>query len=354
MRRQFILLCLLLCCASGAAAEIQVFTPPDKLLTFDEIIPLQGKVGQDGDLFVNNVRFTPKADGSFSCGLVLSAGKNLTEVRSRDEVKKLRVLRLLTFPDLEKAYGGKKHAARGQIVYLATAGIIEGSPDGNFYPDNPITRGELATWIVKAKNLPVPALKSDVFFDVPKEHWRAPYIKAATDAGYFSALPGNLFGVDDPVLRREMPETQTEPERELTRAEAAIIISRFAAAQTKVETLSNFETGYSKEKLCALNVNPEIIDFSVIPSEVPVNQPAKVRLRATIASREAFSSISRVTVDLSSLGGVPDAEMFEDNGVYSLNISFEPKKSGEKILRAVAADRLGWEGKAEAVLRVIE
>ena len=39
---------------------------------------------------------------------------------------------------------------------------------------------------------------------------------------------------------------------------------------------------------------------------------------------------------------------------YSLNVSFEPKETGENILRATATDRLGWEGKAETSLLILK
>src|SRR3989344_2171299 len=189
--------------ASAPAAGIQVFNPPDKLLSFDEIVMLEGKFAPFENFNINGTAFSAKFDGSFSCGLVLGPGKNLAEIRAGDELKKIRILRLNTYPDIEESYDGKKHWARGQIVYLSTLGIIEGYPDGDFHPGNPVTRGELATWLARAKKLPLPKLTEDVFFDVPKEHWRAPYIKAAVAAGYLRGYSDATFGLADPIFPRE-------------------------------------------------------------------------------------------------------------------------------------------------------
>lgn len=401
---------LLMVIASAAAAEIQIFNPPDKSLTFDEIITLQGKVVPPGEVYVNEIRFPQRTDGAFSCGLILRGGKNLIEIRRQEEKKTLRVLRLLTYPDIELSYEGKKHWARGQIVYLSTLGIIEGYPDADFHPGNPVTRGELATWLAKAKKLPVQKLTGDVFFDVPKEHWRAPYVKAVTDAGYMAPYSRETFGIDDPISRREAAEVAVrteglgivarviplfkdvpkeergaapiytaresglvigvskdipvyDPERALTRAEAATLISRFSAAQAAVRYLSDFEQGFSTEKFCSLNVQPAIVTFTVEPRQVSLKKLSGIRLRAAVASREVFAPISRVRVDLSEIGGMPDAEMFDDgtngdeikgDGTYSLNLSFEPKESGEKILRVTATDRLGWEGEKETAILILE
>ena len=387
-----------------------VFEPQDKLETFSEIVMLRGRSEGPGSLEVNDQLLKLSPDSSFSCGLVLKPGKNLVEIRRGGERQRIRILRLVTYPDIETLYDDKKHWARSPIVYLSTLGIIEGYPDDNFYPGYPVTRGEFATWLARVKKLPIPIPTGDVFFDVPKEHWRAPFIKAVTDAGYLSPYSKETFGIDDPIARREaaevvvrveglgivekikplfrdVPERERgavpiytaqekglvigvskdipvyEPARALTRAEAATLIARFSSAQTSIRYLSNYEEGYSSERFCGLNVPPKIVSFTAEPREIRLGQMASIRLRAEVASREAFSPVSKVKADLSSIGGQPDAEIFDDGThgderagdlIYSLNISFEPKESGEEALEVTAADRLGWEGNKTTSVLILE
>ena len=189
-----------------------IFDPQDKTKTFSEILMLRGQVEGKGELKVNGRAIKVGEDGTFACGLVLNPGKNLVEVRREEQGQKLRVLKLVSFPDIEELYDGKKHWARGQIVYLATLGIIEGEPDGNFYPGRAISRGEFATWVARAKKLPLPSLTEDVFFDVPKEHWRAPYIKAVVEAGLMVPFSKDIFGIDEPISRREAAEVAIKTE----------------------------------------------------------------------------------------------------------------------------------------------
>jgi hypothetical protein len=409
MKRGVWLLPLILL-AGAAAAEIQIFNPPDKLRTFDEIVMLDGKIAPPAELKIEDVRFPPQTDGSFACGLVLKPGKNLIVVGRGAEEKELRVLRLVTFPDIEITDENRNHWARGQIVYLSSLGIIEGYPDGNFYPGNPVTRGEFATWLAKVKKLPVPALTQDVFFDVPKEHWRAPYVKAVTDAGIMPAYTNEMFGIDDPISRseaadlavkteglgivakiiplfRDVPQEEAgaapiytarekglviginkdipiyDPDRAITRAEAATLISRFSYAQASIHFLSDFETGYTADQYCGLNVAPAIISFTASPEEISLKQLTSVKLRVTVASRESFAPVSKVKVDLAALGGARDAEMFDDathgdetagDGTYALNLSFQPKATGEKVFEATVTDRLGWEGKGTTSILIVE
>lgn len=406
---RFAVFCLLFVLLS-LSVTAAIFEPLDKLNTFSEIIMLRGQSDGPGRLQVNGQELKLGSDGTFSCGLILNPGKNLVEVRRGEQRQNIRILRLITFPDVEILYDGKKHWARGQIVYLATLGIIEGEPDGNFYPGRPVTRGEFATWLARARKLPLPTLAEDVYFDVPKEHWRAPYVKAVTDAGYMVPYAKDTFGLEDPISRREAAEIAVraegaaivqkitfffrdvpqqekgavpiyvarerglvigvsekfpiyDPDRALTRAEAAVLLSRFKGVQAMIADLSNFEVGYSSAKFCALNVPPQILSFLVIPSQVQLNKAASVKLRAEVASRESFVPISKVKVDLSQIGGLADAEMFDDGTrgdekagdlIYSLNISFTPEIRGEKILRVTAIDRIGWEGKKESSILILE
>jgi hypothetical protein len=415
MRKLLVLLLLCLLFASEVLAGIYLYEPKDKLTTFKNVIMLRG-VGKALDILkINDQRFKFNSDGSFSCGLVLKRGKNYVEIRALDEhkqhfVKKLRILSLQTFPDIETLFEGKKHWARSQIIHLSSLGLIEGYPDGNFYPANPVTRGELATWLARIKRLRLEALTEDVFFDVPKEHWRAPYIKAVVDTGYMAGYDESTFGIDDPISRRgaarvamiteglavaekikplfiDVPQQEKgalpiyvgrqkgllkgvyadlpvyDPDRALTRAEAAILLARFERSINSIRYLFNFKKGFSTGSYCGLNIAPEIVDFSAEPASVRFKEKSVVRLRAQVASRQGFVPISKVKVDLSEIGGMPDTEMFDDgthgdeqdnDGIYSLNLSIEPGMSGAKKLRLLVTDRLGWEGGREASLLILE
>ncbi|MEA3493588.1 MAG: S-layer homology domain-containing protein [Candidatus Margulisiibacteriota bacterium] len=415
MRRNFTLLLLILLFASTVVAGIFIYEPKDKLITFNEVEMLKG-VGKNLDILkINDQKIGFSANGNFSCGLILSRGKNLVEIRALDKngehfTKEVRILSLKNYPDIETLYDGKKHWARTQIIYLSTIGVIEGYPDGGFYPGNPITRGELATWIARAKKLSVAKLGGDPFFDVPKERWRAPYIKAVVDAGFMRGYDNDTFGIDEPISRRQVAEVAVltegyeaverikpifvdvpkeeqgafpiyvarekglvlgvskdidvfEPDRALTRAEAAALISRFKISAERIKYLFSFEKGFDNGRRCKVNLPPKILSFSVGPGELKANKQNVVKVRVKIADRENFFPISKVKVDLSEIGGAPDAEMFDNAShgdekkgdmVYSLNLSLEPIESGSKSLMVTAIDRLGWESRKEAFLLVIE
>ncbi|MFH1576150.1 MAG: S-layer homology domain-containing protein [Candidatus Margulisiibacteriota bacterium] len=415
MKKWLVLLLLLLALSTAALAGIFIYEPKDKTTTFDKVVMLKG-IGKDLKIIkINDQAIPVNSKGAFACGLVLRPGKNLVEIRALDLygdhfVKSLSLLGMRTFPDVESPYEGKKHWARNQIVYLASLGFIEGYPDDNFYPGNPVTRGELATWIARTKQLSVPALTEDVFFDVPKEHWRAPYVKAVVDAGYMKGYDNQTFGLDDPISRRKAAEVVVategidvvervkplfidvpkaergafpiylakekgllkgvsenlpvyEPDRALTRAEAAVLLARFDRSQNAVQWLFNFDKGFTSAAYSAVNLEPKIISFTINPVTIIARQKSTVRLQAQLDPRQNLSPISKVSVNLTELGGMPDVQLFDDGShgdlekddqIYTLNLSFEPKESGSKMLYVIAVDRLGWQGGGEASLTIVE
>lgn len=415
MKRALVFVFLLLFVATAVHAGIFVSQPKDKLVSFEKVIMLKGASRNLKILKVNGQKIKIEPNGTFSCGLVLKHGKNYIEVRALDKdgnhfVKKIRVLGLKTYPDIESLYDGVKHWARAQIIYLSTFGYIEGYPDGNYYPGIPVTRGEFATWIARIRKLRIPKLTEDVFYDVPQEHWRAPYIKAVIDAEIMSPYDNQTFGINDPISRRnaanvvvlaeginvvekvrplfiDVPQEEKgalpiyiakekglvkgvyqdipifDPDRALTRAEAAVLLARFKRSVNAIKYLFNFAKGFSADNYSQLNVLPEIVSFTAEPKSLRLGEKNVVRLRVKIAPRDAFSPISKVKVNLSEIGGLPDVEMY-DNGVrgdeiagdleYSLNISAEPKESGRKMLAVTVIDRLGWESNKQTSLIVLE
>jgi hypothetical protein len=119
---------------------------------------------------------------------------------------------LKTFVDVTKNYW-----ARNPIEYLATLGIMNGYPDGTFKPDKPLTRGELAALLVKAKGFEVKPVKNGVFKDIKPNNWVAPYVRIAVNRGYVKGYPDGTY----------------QPNRIITRAEAATVFAKFAGIYVK-------------------------------------------------------------------------------------------------------------------------
>ncbi|MGX2961681.1 N-acetylmuramoyl-L-alanine amidase [Peribacillus sp. JNUCC 23] len=98
------------------------------------------------------------------------------------------------------------HFAFEEINYLTGLGIITGysESDGKaFRPGNTVTRAQAAKMLViaRGKSEVKPAKAS--FSDVPKDHWAYGWIESARSLGLISGSNGN-YNPDDPLTRAQM------------------------------------------------------------------------------------------------------------------------------------------------------
>jgi len=377
------------------AASLDIYTPKDKLLTYEKVLPFEGEAFGLSNVTVNRVPVGLSPAGGLKCSLILHPGKNLAlaEGWSGDRVltkKVMRLLRMISFPDVEK------HWARHEIITLATLGVIEGFPDGNFYPERSLSRGELATWLCKAQELKVSAPQSDLFYDVPKEHWRAPYIKTVVEKGYLKPYSKTLFGLEDGMTRgavadvianaeklkareiesafMDVPKSHPyyaqieaikkerlikgiskkafiyDPNRNITRAEAVMLLSRFSRLKWLDKWLFNFNEGFTDKRYCKVNTPPKILSAQVAPQTLYLGKENRLIFEMQVYDYEGLSDIQSVKIDLTGINGPPDQDLFdsgklgdqkEKDGVYTLLYTFEPEDWGEKDFRIYVTDRSG-------------
>ncbi|MDO5714917.1 MAG: S-layer homology domain-containing protein, partial [Tissierellia bacterium] len=93
----------------------------------------------------------------------------------------------------------KNHWASGAIKYLTDKGILEGRPDGTFAPQDSITRAEYATIIARMKKIEGGKL---TFPDI-EDHWAKKYIEACSDKQYILGYPNGTFKPDNAINRAE-------------------------------------------------------------------------------------------------------------------------------------------------------
>ncbi|MCG1027033.1 S-layer homology domain-containing protein [Virgibacillus halodenitrificans] len=95
---------------------------------------------------------------------------------------------------------------RDAVYEMVEQGAIVGYPDGTFRPHNPIYRGQMATILTKALDLPVPEDIGQVnnqYTDAESFGENAKFVAAATKAGIFKGNSNNEFGYWDTVTREQ-------------------------------------------------------------------------------------------------------------------------------------------------------
>lgn len=93
------------------------------------------------------------------------------------------------------------HWGKAAILRWSGIGVLSGYPDGTFRPDNPVTRGELATIINKLMRFPETPADIELFTDMPADKWYAPNVNALALQGAYLVTHGEAKG--DAILTRE-------------------------------------------------------------------------------------------------------------------------------------------------------
>lgn len=87
----------------------------------------------------------------------------------------------------------------GAVELLSALDIFQGDENGNFNPDNTITRAEMAAIIIRAKGLESAAQASKgatMFPDVAADHWASGYVNLANQNGIITGTDAGLFEPD--------------------------------------------------------------------------------------------------------------------------------------------------------------
>ncbi|WP_338655997.1 S-layer homology domain-containing protein [Sporosarcina psychrophila] len=96
-----------------------------------------------------------------------------------------------------------KHFAEA-VYNLAERNIIGGYPDGTFKPGNSITRGQAAAIIAKMIKLDTSKVKDPGFKDVPKANGYYKAIAAMAEKSIISGYGDGRYGPNDPITRGQM------------------------------------------------------------------------------------------------------------------------------------------------------
>lgn len=85
------------------------------------------------------------------------------------------------------------------VSVLSALGIVEGKAEGAYAPDDSLTRAEMTTIILRLMNVAGTATGSDIFTDVPSSHWAYGNIAAAYQMGIVNGTSETTFNPDDVV-----------------------------------------------------------------------------------------------------------------------------------------------------------
>lgn len=89
------------------------------------------------------------------------------------------------------------------IEYMAEKGVVTGYPDGEFKPENNLTRAEFAALISRFAKL-IANGKDNEFSDLPGEHWAYDDILALAESGLINGYGDGTFRAEEDITRAEV------------------------------------------------------------------------------------------------------------------------------------------------------
>ena len=100
------------------------------------------------------------------------------------------------------------HWAGAWIEQLAADGVTGGCGSGDFCPEAPVTRAQMAVFLLRAKYgsayVPPEVGAGTGFTDVPADHWTAPWIKQLAAENITGGCGTGIYCPNNPVTRAEM------------------------------------------------------------------------------------------------------------------------------------------------------
>lgn len=128
----------------------------------------------------------------------------------------------IEFPDVSSAYW-----AYPFITNLTQRGILTGMDDGTFQPDEPVTRAQYAAMLDQV--LPETPTQSPIAFsDVSTDYWASSAIDAAVQRGFLKGYPEGDFQPDQPITRVQVLTSLVNGMGISTAANPEAIVQRFA------------------------------------------------------------------------------------------------------------------------------
>ena len=226
--------------AADGRTRLLVTEPENNFRVNQNSLTLRGFSGGVEEVRINGRAVRAGSDNSFSQAIPLSAGKNNIVVDNGAETIRLKGLRLLTYQDIQSVPENRL------IEYLATLGYFKEGED--FYPNQELTREEVAALLVRMIGATPQTVTQPVFGDVAPNRWSAPSIKLLADRGIIKEAD-NTFRPEAKIIRQEAAAwyralstgsvNLTAPQGTLARREFARWLFADSRVRNEIDNLNN-------------------------------------------------------------------------------------------------------------------
>ncbi|MEM9090164.1 MAG: S-layer homology domain-containing protein [Cyanobacteria bacterium P01_F01_bin.53] len=174
----------------------------------------------------------------------------------------------LTFNDVPDNYWAKPY-----IDALSSRGLISGFEEGDFRPDQPVTRGQIANIVSRTFELTADKDNLD-FGDVTGDYWARESIGEVVQGGFMTGFPNDTFEPNSPVTRTQAFTTLVTGLGVDTPTNVQTALSRYTDA--------NAIPKWANEKIAAATVGGLVVNYPSVDKLNPEAPTTRAELSAMI------------------------------------------------------------------------
>ena len=157
---------------------------------------------------------------------------NKSTDEKKKETKKIEIKNIEKSTINKNFNDTKDHWAKNSIDYVVEKGYFVGLSETEFGPNKSITRGQFVTVLGRMLNINISDYNTQNFKDVKASTYYSPYITWANKEGIVSGIGEGKFA----------------PDKELTREEMAVMMTKFLKVSGKNLNAKGNENGFKDEK----------------------------------------------------------------------------------------------------------
>ncbi|PZO61229.1 MAG: hypothetical protein DCF15_00805 [Phormidesmis priestleyi] len=174
----------------------------------------------------------------------------------------------LNFKDVPDNYWAKPY-----IDALSSRGIISGFQDGNYRPDMPVTRAQIAMIVSKTFDLTTDK-ENLAFSDVKDDYWARESIGEVVRGGFMTGFPNKTFDPNAPVTRAQALTTLVTGLNAAPPSNVQAALSRYADA--------NAIPPWATEKIAAATASSYVVNYPDLNQLDPTTPTTRAELAAII------------------------------------------------------------------------
>ena len=174
----------------------------------------------------------------------------------------------LNFKDVPDNYWAKPY-----IDALSSRGIISGFQDGNYRPDMPVTRAQIAMIVSKTFDLTTDK-ENLAFSDVKDDYWARESIEEVVRGGFMTGFPNKTFDPNAPVTRAQALTTLVTGLNAAPPSNVQAALSRYTDA--------NAIPQWATEKIAAATASSYVVNYPDLNQLDPTTPTTRAELAAMI------------------------------------------------------------------------